>query len=150
MIKTIALSTIAALSFGLSTVPVFAGDAAAGEADWRSCRSCHSITDNDGNVIQRGGRSGPNLYGLAGRPVASVEGFRYSAPIQEWAATGAVWTEDTFVEYVQNPTEFLRAHLGDNSVRSPMSFHMRSGAEDMWAYLESLAPAADAATEVTQ
>ena len=59
---------------------------------------------------------------------------------EQYAATGAVWTEELFVEYMANPTAFLREKLDDTGVRSPMSFRMRSGAEDMWAYLESVSP----------
>jgi cytochrome c len=143
MMKSLTLSSLAALTFGLVAAPAFAGqhaNAAAGETAWRSCRSCHAITDPAGTVIQRGGRSGPNLFGLPGRAVASVEGFNYSAPLTQYAATGAVWTEELFVEYMANPTAFLREKLDDDSVRSPMSFRMRSGAEDMWAYLESVSP----------
>jgi len=144
MMKTVTLSTLAALTMGFTGTASYADQhTAAGEAAWRGCRACHSITGPDGDVIQRGGRSGPNLYGLAGRAVASAEGFGYSDPIQTYAAGGAVWTEENFVAYVTNPTSFLRAELDDNSVRSAMSFQMRSGAEDMWAYLESIAPAED-------
>jgi len=143
MLRTISLSALAALSMGLASTTAIAGDAAAGENAWRTCRSCHGITDNDGTVIQRGGRTGPNLFGLAGRQVASLDGFNFSAPLVQFAADGAVWTEALFVEYVQDPTSFLRTHLDDTSVRSAMNFRMRSGAEDMWAYLESLAPAAE-------
>lgn len=130
--------TAAALTMGLSTTTAIAGDAAAGEREWRGCRSCHGIVADDGTVIQRGGRTGPNLYGLPGQAVAGVEGFRYGDALVAYGATGAVWTEELFVEYVQDPTAFLRTHLEDNSVRSRMNYRMRSGAEDMWAYLESV------------
>ncbi|WP_323036273.1 cytochrome C [Pararhodobacter sp.] len=141
MMKTVALSALTALTMGFSATTAFAGDAAAGERDWRGCRSCHGITADDGTVIQRGGRTGPNLYGVAGRAVASVEDFNYSEPLARYGATGAVWTEELFVEYMTDTTEFLRHHLDDDSVRSAMNFRLRSGAEDMYAYLESLAPA---------
>lgn len=141
MTKMIAISTLALMSLGLSATASLAGDAAAGEAAWRGCRSCHSITAPDGTQIQRGGRTGPNLYGIAGRQIASAEGFRYSEILAEYGATGAVWTAELFAEYVADPTAFVRAHTGDNSARSPMSFRLRSGADDMWAYLESVAPA---------
>lgn len=138
MMKTVALSAMAVLTLGLTSTASFAGDAAAGENEWRGCRSCHGITAADGTVIQRGGRTGPNLYGLPGRAVASVDGFNYSAPLTQYGATGATWTEEAFVEYVSDPTAFLREHLGDASVRSAMNFRMRSGAADMYAYLQSV------------
>lgn len=141
MLKTVTLSALAAVSLGLSATETFAGDAAAGEAAWRGCRSCHGITADDGTVIQRGGRTGPNLYGLPGSAVASVEGFNYSAPLLEYAATGATWTEDLFVEYMQDPTAFLRTHLNSTSARSTMSFRLARGGADMYAYLQSVSPA---------
>ena len=148
MMKKVALSAAAALSMGLPATASFAGDAAAGEAAFRGCRSCHGIVDADGTTIQRGGRSGPNLYGVAGSAVATVEGFRYSDPIIQYAATGATWTEEVFVSYVTDPTAHLRAALEDDSVRSGMNYRLRSGAEDMYAYLVSVAPAE--ATEATE
>ena len=141
MIKTLTLSAIAALSLGASATAAFAdGDAAAGEGLWRNCRSCHSITDDAGATVQRGGRTGPNLWGVPGRQVASLDGFRYSDGLQRMGADGTVWTEELFVAYVANPTEFLRSHLNDTSVRSPMTYRLASGANDMWAYLVSVSP----------
>lgn len=149
MIKALTLTAAAALTLGASAAYADDGDAAAGEGLWRNCRSCHSITAPDGTVIQGAGRTGPNLYGLPGRAVASVEGFRYSPAIQQFAAMdgGQVWTKELFEEYVTNPTTFLRSHLGDNSARSPMSFRLNNGADDMWAYLQSVSPAEAAPSE---
>lgn len=138
MMKTLALSAVAALSLGVSATAALAGDAQEGEQAFRQCRSCHSITADDGTVIQRGGRTGPNLYGLPGRVVASVEGFRYSDGLVALGATGATWDETLFTEYSADPTAFLRAHMNDNSLRSAMNFRLRSGADDLWAYLESV------------
>ncbi len=157
MIKSLTLTAAAALT--LIGSAAFAdghghggGDAEAGENLWRNCRSCHMITADDGTVIQNGGRTGPNLYGLPGRAVASVEDFRYGPAILAFAELdgGQVWTEEVFVEYVTNPTTFLREHLGDQSARSAMTFRLNRGAEDMWAYLVSVSPAVaadDADTE---
>lgn len=141
MMKTVALTALTALTMGFSATTAFASDPAAGEAAFRGCRSCHGITSDDGTVIQRGGRTGPNLYGIAGRAIASVEGFNYSEPLTRLGATGAIWTEDLFEEYMADTTAFLRHQLGDDSVRSAMNFRLNSGADDMYAYLESLVPA---------
>ncbi len=141
MMKKVALSAIAALSMGLPATASFAADAAAGEAAFRGCRSCHGITDAEGTTIQRGGRTGPNLYGMAGAPIAAEDGFRYSDPLIAYGATGATWTEEAFVSYVTDPTAHLREALGDDSIRSAMNFRLRSGAEDLYAYLASLVPA---------
>lgn len=115
-----------------------AGDPAAGEREWRQCRACHMIVAPDGDTIQRGGRVGPNLHGVVGRQAGTVEGFRYSASLVAAGDAGLVWDEETLTAYLENPTGFLRSHTGDSSVRSPMNYQMRSGAADMFAYLESL------------
>lgn len=115
-----------------------AGDPAAGEREWRQCRSCHMVVSPAGETIQRGGRVGPNLYGITGQPAGAVEGFRYSAELAAAGQAGLVWDEASFVGYVTDPTGFLRSHTGNASIRSPMNYQMRSGAADMFAYLESL------------
>ena len=58
--------TVAALG-----APAFAGDPAAGEDTFKKCKACHSIIATDGTEIQKGGRTGPNLYGIIGRGVAA-------------------------------------------------------------------------------
>ncbi|MFN4099954.1 MAG: c-type cytochrome [Pararhodobacter sp.] len=144
MNKILLLSAAALMSLGAPAAFAQTGDAAAGEGQWRGCRSCHSITDDAGTMIQRGGRTGPNLYGLPGSAVASDEGFRYSPSMLEFAALdgGQVWTEELFVAYLADPTAFLRHQLDSTSARSTMSFRMASGAEDLWAYLVSVSPEA--------
>jgi cytochrome c len=89
----------------------------------------------------RNGRTGPNLYGVAGRPAASVEDFRYSPSITAAGEAGVVWTEEAFVAYVQDPTAFLKEATGDNRARSAMAFRVRGeeDAKNVYAYLASLA-----------
>jgi cytochrome c len=48
---------------------------------------------------------------------------------------GLVWDEEHFIAYVEDPTGFIREFLDDPRARSPMNFQMRSGADDMFAYL---------------
>ena len=128
------------LAAGLALPPALAlaGDPAAGEQEFRQCRSCHMIVSPAGETIQRGGRVGPNLFGIIGQPAGSVEGFRYSPALVAAGRGGLVWTEANFVAYIQDPTGFLRRHTGDASVRSPMNFQASSGAADLFAYLQSL------------
>jgi cytochrome c len=123
----------------LSAGAVQAADPALGEAEWRQCRSCHMISSDAGGLIQRGGRVGPNLYAIVGRPAGVADGFRYSAELVEAGQAGLVWTRENFVAYIQDPSGFMSAYLGRN-VRSPMNYQMREGAADMFAYLESLGP----------
>jgi cytochrome c len=113
-----------------------AGDAAAGEAQFRQCQSCHIVQNEAGETLAgRAGRTGPNLYGVIGRQAGSVEGFRYGPDIVAAGEQGLVWDETNIVAYLQDPTGFLREFTGDNSARSRMSYRMRNGAEDMAAFL---------------
>ena len=114
------------------------GDPAAGENDFKQCRTCHAITDADGNDIVKGGKVGPNLYGIIGSEAGAVEDFRYKKSIEEAREKGLVWDEASFEAYVQDPTGFLREYLDDNGARSGMTFKLREGAADVYAYLASL------------
>lgn len=128
----------AALSALALATPVFAeGDAAAGEKAFNRCKSCHMIANGDDTIV-RGGRTGPNLYGLVGRQAGTYEGFKYGDSIVAAGEAGLVWDEETFVTYVQDPKAFLADYLDDSSARSKMSFKLRKGGEDIYAYLASL------------
>jgi len=58
--------------------PVFAeGDIDAGESVFKKCKSCQMITTDDGTAVQKGGKTGPNLFGVIGRVAGSVKDFKY-------------------------------------------------------------------------
>lgn len=135
------LLTAAALSLVAGSA-VAAGDPAKGEKVFRKCKACHSIVAPDGNVIVKGGKTGPNLWGIVGSKAADVKGFKFSRSMEELGKTGFVWTEDAIAQYVKDPTAFLREKLGDPAARSKMTFKLRKGGEDVAAYLASLNPPA--------
>jgi cytochrome c len=117
------------------------GDAAAGEAAFRQCISCHVVVNAAGETLAgRNARTGPNLWGVAGRAVGSVEDFRYGNGLTALNEAGTVWDEANFVGYVQDPTGWIREVSGDNSLRGAMSFRVRSeeDALNLYAYLASL------------
>jgi cytochrome c len=122
----------------LLATPAFAQDAARGEAEFRKCKSCHSIIAPDGTAIVKGGKTGPNLYGVIGRPVAATD-FAYGAGIKAAGATGAVWDDASLAAYLQNPAAWLQAITGDPSARSNMTFKLGKGGADVAAYLGSVA-----------
>lgn len=117
--------------------PAFAGDPAAGENTFKKCKACHSIIADDGTEIVKGGKTGPNLYGVVGRAVASVPDFKYGDGILAVGATGMVWDEALLTEYVADPTAFVDTHGG--SGKSKMTFKLAKGGEDIAAYLASVA-----------
>lgn len=117
------------------------GDAAAGEAAFRQCISCHVVANAEGETLAgRNARTGPNLWGIAGRPIGSIEDFRYGNGLTALHEAEMVWTEENFVGYVQDPTGWIRETAGDDSLRGAMSFRVRSeeDALNLYAYIASL------------
>ncbi len=142
------LATLAAATLA---VPAFAdghasGDAEAGKKVFNKCKSCHMIVSDDGETIVKGGRTGPNLYGVFGRVPGSVD-FKYGKDI---VAAGENfpdgWDEATFASYVADPRAWLREVTGDSKAKSKMSFKLKKEEDqaNVWAYLVSVGPAPEA------
>lgn len=124
---------------GLLALPAYAeGDAEAGKKTFNKCKSCHMIADPAGEVIVKGGKTGPNLFGIAGRTAGTYEGFKYGDSIVAAGEKGLAWDEATFVEYVQDPKAFLKSYLDDTSAKSKMTFKLKKGGEDVYAYIASV------------
>lgn len=122
----------------LLSSPAFAGDAAKGEADFKKCKSCHAITATDGTEIVKGGKTGPNLFGVIGRQIGSVADFKYGDAIVAAGADGSVWDEASLAAYVVDPAKWLQDKTGDAAAKSKMTFKLAKGGEDMVAYLATL------------
>jgi cytochrome c len=149
MIRT--LIAIAALSF---SVPAFAdghstGDAEAGAKTFKKCKSCHMIVADDGEVILKGGKSGPNLYGVIGMTAGTSEGFKYSKDLMAAGEAGLVWDEELLATWVQDPKAFLKDYLDNSKAKSKMSFKLKKGGEDVAAYLASVGPVVEEAVKET-
>jgi cytochrome c len=137
-----ALAFLAAPAFAQDVDLTATGDAEAGEAAFRQCQTCHVVVDDEGETLAgRSSKTGPNLYKVAGRTAGTVEGFRYSSGLTASGEKGLVWTEETFVPYLLDPTPYLREYLGEASARSNMTFKVRSedDAKNLYAYLLELA-----------
>ena len=96
---------------------------------------------DDGTEIQKGGKVGPNLYGVIGRPVASYPDFKYGDGILAAGAAGLIWDEAMVAAYLVDPTKWLQANSGDPKAKSKMAFKLATGGEDVAAYLASVKPA---------
>ncbi|MFT3964848.1 MAG: cytochrome c family protein [Sphingobium sp.] len=73
-----------------------AGDAAKGKTVFARCMACHKVDKSGANGL------GPNLYGIVGRPVASVKGFNYSPAMK---AKGGKWTPAEIDAYLTAPAK---------------------------------------------
>ena len=103
------------------------GDAEAGRRVFNQCRACHTVDQGGRNGV------GPNLFGIVGRRAGSIEGFRYSANMQELAGTGHVWTPDNLRAYIRDPKAVLpRGTMAFNGVRNDTQMN------DVLAYLNTL------------
>lgn len=139
-----------ATAFAVLSAPAFAdghassqGDVAAGEEQFnRQCVACHVVADASGEVLAgRNAKTGPNLYGIAGRTMGSIADFRYSDALIELGEAETVWTEESFVGYVQDPTGWLRETLDNRRARGKMAYQVRQEeqAYDLYAYLATFA-----------
>ncbi|MGV8987148.1 MAG: c-type cytochrome [Cypionkella sp.] len=132
------LTLIATLA--LLAVPAFADDHASGDVDkgeniFKRCKACHSIVAPDGTAVQKGGKIGPNLFGVIGRPVGSEPDFKYGDGMKEVGAKGLIWDEAMLAAYVADPTGWLREQSGDDKAVAKMTFKLAKGGEDIAAYL---------------
>lgn len=135
-----------ALGMAMLSTPVFAdghatGNAEAGEKVFNKCKACHMIQDAEGTDIVKGGRTGPNLYGLYTRVAGSTD-FKYGDSIVQAGEAGLAWDEANFVSYVADPKKFLAEYNDDKRAKSKMSFKLTNAgdAADVWAYLVSVGP----------
>jgi cytochrome c len=139
--KSILLTACATLALA---VPAFAdghatGDAEAGKKVFNKCKSCHTIASED-EVIVKGGKAGPNLYGVYDR-VAGTGDFKYSKLIIAAGEKGLKWNEADFSNYVLDPTEFLKEYSGENGRSKMQAQRLKDGeAVNVWAYLVSVGP----------
>lgn len=133
--KSILIAAIATLSVA---GPVLAdGDAAEGEAQFKKCKACHAIIADDGTEIQKGGKTGPNLYGVIGRAVASAD-FKYSADMVAAGESGLVWDEVEVAAFITDPGAWLKEKTGNDGAKSKMTFKLKDDQDDLAAYLASV------------
>jgi cytochrome c len=131
---------IASLAMAFAAPALAEGDIANGEKEFGKCKSCHMIVADDGTEVVKGGKTGPNLWGISGRTAGTQDGFKYGASLVAAGEAGLVWDTETLTAYITDPVAFLKERTGDSKARSNMTFKLRKGAEDVAAYLVSLGP----------
>ncbi|MFB9373912.1 c-type cytochrome [Algimonas porphyrae] len=70
-----------------------------GRIVWLKCRSCHEVDPGAPHKV------GPNLHGMFDQPIASREGFTYSAAFEE---SDIIWTDETLDAFIERPTNYIR------------------------------------------
>jgi cytochrome c len=111
--RRLAPALCAALGFLISSASPLAARASSdedGDADVpepvEACLSCHALKPGDEAL------EGPSLWGVVGRPVASLPGFDYSAALR---ALGDTWTRERLDRFLTSPQAFApgtRMELG--------------------------------------
>lgn len=137
--RHIAIFGLIGMSFA-APVSAAEGDVAAGEKDFRKCKACHMVQSADGEDIVKGGKIGPNLWNVIGRPAASQEGFKYSDGLLALNESGLVWTVEELATFITDPNAYVKEKTGDSSAKSLMSFRLNKGQEDVAAFLASVSP----------
>ncbi|MCB1358607.1 MAG: cytochrome C [Maritimibacter sp.] len=109
--KTILTAAAAVLALA---APAFAqdeiaGDVEAGAKDWKKCKACHSIIDAAGETIEKGGKTGPNLFGVVGRTAGTYPDFKYTDEMVALGEGGLVWTPEEMAKYIPNAKDYIGA-----------------------------------------
>ena len=72
-----------------------------GEKVYKKCKACHMVGEDAKN------RVGPQLNGIMGRTIGSVEGFKYSNTMAGMGEAGDVWTEESMAAFLADPKGYM-------------------------------------------
>ena len=95
-------------------------DVEKGKTIFEKCAACHSLESGKND-------DAPNLSGILGRKIASVEDYRYSAAMKR---SDVVWSEGTLSSFIEDPQGFVPGN------RMPFDgLKEKADREDLLAYL---------------
>jgi cytochrome c len=122
-------------------------DVAKGEATFKKCAACHNAEKGGANG------TGPNLWGVVGRPIASHGGFGYSDALS--GMKGKNWDFDSLWGWLKSPKNFMAgnkmsfAGISKPEERAAVIAYLNTKSDSPLplpaAPAEEAAPAADAA-----
>lgn len=147
--KTSLYAILAAATLAMPAMAQDAGDPAKGESEFKKCKACHMIQSPDGTDVVKGGKVGPNLYGIVGRKAGTAEGFKYSDALLKLGEAGEVWTTEDLAGYITDPNKFVEEKVGDKSLKTKMTFKLAKNQADVVAFLAQHSPDAGAAPAAT-
>ena len=99
------------VEFASLPAPYNTADYARGKRTFKLCQSCHLTAEGAGNLV------GPNLHGLFGREVGSLEGFAYSDALED---ADFIWEPHHLDEWLTNPRAYLPGNrMSFAGVRKP-------------------------------
>ena len=75
------------------------GNVEHGKKIFSACKSCHSIKKGGGNKI------GPALWGVLGRPMASISDYKYSKALSEFDGE---WNFETMNVFLIKPKNYIK------------------------------------------
>lgn len=124
----------------------------AGERVARRCAACHTFEQGGANG------TGPNMWGVLGRTVASVSGFNYSSAMREYGSDGRQWLYQNMYDYLEAPRRYVEgtsmafAGLRSQEDRINLLAYMNSMSGDPLPLPEPLPeePAIEAEGDVSQ
>ena len=140
--KPSVIATFAALTFALPALAQDAGDPVKGQKEFNKCKACHMVQAPDGTAVVKGGKTGPNLYGVVGRKAGTEEGFKYSDALIKLGEAGEVWTVEDLEHYITDPNSYVEEKTGDKSLKTKMTFKLAKNQADVIAFLAANSPAA--------
>jgi cytochrome c len=112
------IAGIAALG---AATPALSADAEHGKQLYQACIACHS---------EKPDAIGPSLKGVVGRKAATLEDFRYSAPMRRANLT---WDDANLRAYISDPQAMVKGNrMPFGGVREPKDV------DDIVAYLKTL------------
>ena len=96
ILKTAVLMALVAV---LSAPALADGDVDKGKKVFNKCKACHAVGEGAKNKV------GPQLNGIIGAEIASVEGYRYSKAFLARKEEGLVWNDAELDAYLLKPKD---------------------------------------------